>query len=440
MDEQTARCAETLARLIRMETVSGPDTSGNAKFHAFRELLKDMFPALFGLAEYTEFPDGFVLRWKGRDPSLQPDLYMNHHDVVEAGGEWRHDPFSGDIADGRLWGRGVLDDKGGLWAMLQAADDLIREGYVPPHDIWFSSSSTEETTGCGADEITRWFEQRGIRFRLCLDEGGFILHDPLKGVKGSFAMIGVGEKGCADLKFTARSRGGHASMPPKNSPLVRLGKFMAEADRQQIFTAQINPAVCEMLRSFAPSMRGRKADIIGRPELFQHMLVPVLLSMSPQAASMLRTTVAFTMARGSDSANVLPAEASVVANIRYSHHQGQQGSFDAIRKLAEKYDLEMEVLDPGIPSGITDCTGEGYARVRQAVEAVFPDVTPAPYLLSGASDARFFDRISDHTLRFLPFFADDAQIASIHGIDENICLDTLAPAVKFYRFMMEEDS
>ena len=105
MDEQTARCAETLARLIRMETVSSPDTSGNAKFHAFRELLKDVFPALFGLAEYTEFPDGFVLRWKGRDPSLQPDLYMNHHDVVEAGGEWRHGPFSGDIADGRLWGR-----------------------------------------------------------------------------------------------------------------------------------------------------------------------------------------------------------------------------------------------------------------------------------------------------------------------------------------------
>ncbi|MBR3334391.1 MAG: M20/M25/M40 family metallo-hydrolase [Clostridia bacterium] len=438
MDEQTARCAESLARLIRLETVSGPDTSGDAKFHAFRELLKDMFPVLFEHAEYTEFTDGFVLRWQGQDPSAQPDLFMNHHDVVEAGGKWSHGPFSGEIADGRLWGRGALDDKGGLWAMLRAADELIREGYIPRRDIWFSSASTEESTGSGADEISKWFEEKGIRFHLCLDEGGFILSEPINGAKGLFALIGVGEKGCADLKFTARSGGGHASMPPKNSPLVRLGKFMAEADRQQIFEAWMNPAVCEMLRIFAPSMHGQRAEILARPELFSRVLTQALLRLSPSAAALLRTTVAFTMAGGSDGANVLPAEAWVVANMRYSHHQGQQGSFDAIRKLAEKYGLEMEVLDPGSPSRITDYTQDGYAMVSEAVKAVFPGVTPAPYLLSGASDARFFDRVSDQCLRFLPFFADSSQVASIHGIDENVNLDTLVPAVAFYKYMMKE--
>ena len=435
---RTALYAESLSRLIRLETVSGPGTSGNKKFHAFRGLLKDTFPALFSNAEYTEFTDGFVLRWKGRDAAAKPDIFMNHHDVVEAGGEWRHGPFSGDVAEGRLWGRGTLDDKGGLWAMLQAADELIREGWIPRRDIWFSSSSTEETTGYGADEISRWFESRKIRFHLCLDEGGFILRDPLPGVKGLFAMIGVGEKGCADLKFTARSRGGHASMPPKDTPLVRLGRFMSEADRQQIFEAWMSPAVCEMLRTFAPHMKGRKAELISRPEQFRHLLTPVLLRASPSAAALLRTTIAFTMAHGSDGANVLPAEAWVVANLRYSHHQGQQGSFDAVRKLAEKFDLEMEVLDPGNPSRITDHTQDGFALVRQAVKAVFPDAVPAPYLLSGASDARFFDRVSDQCLRFLPFFADDGQLASIHGTNENLNLDALAPAVDFYRYMMKE--
>lgn len=437
-DEQTARYAESLARLIRLETVSGPDTSGDAKFHAFRELLKEMFPALFDRAEYTEFTDGFVLRWQGQDPAAQPDLFMNHHDVVEAGGEWTRDPFSGEIAEGRIWGRGTLDDKGGLWAMLQAADELIREGYIPRRDIWFSSASTEESTGRGADEISKWFEEKGIRFHLCLDEGGFILSEPIKGAKGRFAMIGVGEKGCADLRFTARSGGGHASTPPKNSPLVRLGKFMAEADKQQTFEAQMNPAVCEMLRTFAPFMRGQRAEILARPERFPHVLTQALLRLSPSAAALLRTTVAFTMAKGSDGTNVLPAEAWVVANMRYSHHQGQQGSFDAIRKLAEKYDLEMEVLDPGNPSRITDYTQDGYTLVSEAVKAVFPDTVPAPYLLSGASDARFFDRVSDQCLRFLPFFTDDSQVASIHGIDENLNLDTLVPAVAFYRYMMKE--
>ena len=65
-----------------------------------------------------------------------------------------------------------------------------------------------------------------------LDEGGMILQEPVPGVKKAFAMIGVGEKGCADLRFIARSKGGHASMPGKNTPLVRLGKFMAEAEKK----------------------------------------------------------------------------------------------------------------------------------------------------------------------------------------------------------------
>ena len=96
------------------------------------------------------------------------------------------------------------------------------------------------------------------------------------------------------------------------------------------------------------------------------------------------------------------------------------------------------MLDPGSPSRITDYTQDGYTLVSEAVKAVFPDTVPAPYLLSGASDARFFDRVSDQCLRFLPFFADDNQVASIHGIDENVNLDTLVPAVAFYRYMMKE--
>ena len=436
MDERTLRYAESLARLIRAETVSGPDTSGDEKFGAFRRLLRETFPALFERAAYTEFTDGFVLRWEGSDPARQPDLFMNHHDVVETKGVWQHGPFSGDIAQGRIWGRGTLDDKGGLWAMLQAADELVREGFVPARTIWFSSTSTEESTGRGGDRISRWFEEQGIRFRLCLDEGGFILHEPIPGAKGSFAMIGVGEKGCADLRFTARSAGGHASAPAENSPLVRLGKFMAEADTHQIFTAELNPATCEMLRQLAPFMPPQTALVMAEPETYRDILIQSLLSLSPRAAALLRTTLAFTMAQGSDGANVLPTQAWVAANMRYSHHQGQQGSFDAVRKLAEKYDLETEVLDPGEPSRITDHTKDGFALTARAVKEAFLGVVPVPYLLTAASDARFFDRVSDQCLRFLPFFVDDRQMASIHGIDENLSLDTLAPAVDFYRYMM----
>ena len=438
VEARTARYAEALAQMVRAETVSGAPGAGNERFLRFRALLRALFPGLYGACEETGFDDGFLMRWPGRDPEKPPLLFMNHHDVVEAEGAWRFPPFSGQIAEGRLWGRGTLDDKGGLWAMLQAAEELIAEGYVPAQDIWFSSSSTEETTGRGADAISRWLEERGVRFRMCLDEGGFIVREPIPGAKADFALIGVGEKGCADLKFTARSRGGHASMPPGDTPLVRLGKFMAEADRHAIFPARLSSTVCALLRGLAPYM-GAKGKLMAQPERFRGLLTAILLRISPRTAALLRTTVAFTMAQGAGAVNVLPTEAWVICNMRYSHHQGQQGSIDAIRKLAEKYDLETEVLDPGTPSRVADPDGEAFAAVRRAVEAVFPGAVPLPYVMTGASDARFFDRVCDQCVRFVPLRADEAQLSSVHGLNENVALDALAPAVDFYRRMMRGD-
>ena len=436
-EQMTEQYAAVLGRMLRAETVSVRDSADNGKFAAFRRLLKELFPALFTRCEYTEFPDGFVLRWEGKSSEKLPVLFMNHHDVVEANGPWTHGAFSGEIADGKLWGRGTLDDKGGLWAMLQAADGLIRDDFVPGRDIWFASSSTEETDGRGAAAIAQWFEGRGIRFEMCFDEGGVILEEPIPGAKGHFAMIGVGEKGCADLKFIARSRGGHASVPEKGSPLVRLGAFMREADRQKIFPVELSPAICEMLRRFSPTM-GAAGKLLARPERNRALLKKLIPALSGKAAALLRTTIAFTMAGGSDGTNVIPAQAWIVGNMRYSHHQGQEASFEAVRKLAEKYDLEMEILDPGTPSRLADYNGTAFRLAEQAVHAVFPGVIPAPYLMTGASDARFFDRVCDQCIRFLPFQIDNAQLDSIHGRDENIDLKALVPAVRYYRYLMEE--
>lgn len=436
MDQKTELYAGTLSRMIRMETVSDRTGSVTDKFKAFRRLLAELFPDLFRQCRMTEFENGFVLKWEGKGSDRLPVLFMNHHDVVEATGTWEHDPFSGEIADGRIWGRGTLDDKGGLWAMLQAADELVREGFVPERDIWFSSSSTEETTGEGADEIARWFEAQGIRFEMLFDEGGMILTEPIGGAKGTFAMIGVGEKGCADLRFIARSKGGHASMPEQNTPLVRLGSFMAEADKARIFPKEMNPAVCEMFRRFSPYM-GAAGKLLAQPEKIKGLLCQVIPRISAKAAALLRTTLAFTMAHGSEGTNVIPSEAWVVGNMRYSHHQGQQGSFEAVRKLAKKYDVEMEIIDPGVPSGLADIQGSAFRLAEKALSEVFPDVVPAPYIMTGASDARFFDRVCSQCIRFLPFRISDEQLDSVHGLNENLDLDTLVPAVSYYKVLMK---
>ena len=235
MDERTARYVEAFQRMIQTETISSGEDDPE-KFVRFQALLKELFPHVFAVCEIENFDGSLLLKWKGQGAEGDPVLFMNHQDVVEATGEWEHEPFSGEIADGRIWGRGTLDDKGGLWGMLQAAEELMTEGFTPKRDIYFESSRNEEINGAGSNRISKELKQRGMRFDYVLDEGGMIVEEPIGGAKGYFAMIGVGEKCTTNLKFIAKSSGGHASTPGKNTPLVRLAKFMAAAENSSVRT------------------------------------------------------------------------------------------------------------------------------------------------------------------------------------------------------------
>lgn len=435
-DVRNQEYASRLSRMIQAETISAHGQNDLSKFYKFHDLLRAEFPSLFSVCDFEDFDGNILLRWTGKDSSILPILFMNHHDVVEASGNWTYPPFSGQIADGRVWGRGTLDTKGGLWGMLQAGDELAREGFIPPRDIYFMSTCCEETTGAGANKISEILLGRGIRFAMVLDEGGMIVDKPMSGVSGRYAMVGVGEKGYADLKFIARSSGGHASTPGKNTPLVRLGKFMAEAEKKKVFKVKMSPTVRATLASLSTGMTGPLKFILGHPKFFSPLLCRVMPSISPVAGAMLKTTLAFTMAQGSDGANVLPQEAYVVGNMRYSHHEGGSGSIESITALAKKYDIETVVLRPGFDSPLSSHESSAFKLVSEAVGASYEGVKVAPYIMNAASDSRFMSRVCDNCLRFAPFSIDSKQLSSVHGIDENIDVETLAPAVDFYRYVM----
>ena len=435
-DSRNLTYAQILSGLIQAETVSDNGDKDLSKFEKFHQLLRETFPKLFSTVSVENFDGSLLLRWQGKDSGKQPLLLMSHHDVVEASGDWSHPPFKGVISDGKLWGRGTLDTKGSLWGMLQAAEEMIEEGFVPDRDIYFESACNEETSGAGSDAISAELEKRGIRFFMTLDEGGMMLYDPIGGADGTFAMVGVGEKGCVDLRFTARSKGGHAATPGKDTPLVRLGKFMVAAEKKELFEVKLSPAVQEMFTRIAPYTKGAMKLLFSHVGLFRPVLCKVLPRVSAAAGAMLKTTVAFTMCRGSDGRNVLPQEAWVIGNMRYSHHQGRESSLRTIQKLAAKYDIETEVLDPAVESSITDYRGEPFQLVERAISEIFPGVVPIPYIMTGASDSRYFGRVSEHCIRFAPFLIDDKQLDSIHGIDENVNIDTLGTAVDFYKYII----
>lgn len=437
-ENRAMQYAEVLSKLIKVETISSREHQDIEKFLGFHEVLRETFPNLFGAVECENFDGSLLLKWKGADSSLKPVLLMNHHDVVEASGEWTHDAFSGAIADGKVWGRGTLDTKGGLAMMFQAAEELIKEGFTPNRDIYFVTACTEEIGGEGGDAISRALEERNIKFHMVLDEGGMIMYDPIGGADGTFAMIGVGEKGYVDLKFIAKSNGGHASAPGKNTPLVRLGKFMVEAEKAECFDIYMSDTIKEMLSRFSPTMKGIMKTACSNVKTFKPVLNKVMPMISPAGAALLRTTLAFTMSKGSEGSNVIPQEAWVVGNMRFSHHQGKKASVDAITALAKKYDIETVITDDGIESGITDFKGEAFRFIEKAVNEIFPEYKPVPYIMNAATDSRYFARVCDNCLRFVPFKINKQQLDSVHGIDENVDIETLEPAVDFYKYVIKE--
>lgn len=437
MDNRNNTYAKQLSKLIQVETISCDDQPDKTKFYEFQKMLKQIFPNLYNKCQVEDFHGSMLLRWPGAGCG-EPIMLMNHHDVVEAPGQWKYPPFSGTLADGKIWGRGTMDTKSGLWAMLRAADELAESGYIPKRDVYFMSSCNEETNGSGAEEISRTLAERNIHFYMVLDEGGMILPQPIAGANGTYALIGMGEKGCVDLKFIARSSGGHASTPGKNTPLVRLGQFMAAAEKSKIFNVDISPVICQMYKRISWSMKYPVRFVLGHPRLFKPVLRKIVPTLSPSAGAMLKTTIAFTMASGSDGYNVLPQEAWVVGNMRYSHHQGEKGSIEAIKNLADRFQIETQVMKPGFSSPLSDYNTAAFHLIEDGIARIFPGVIPTPYVMNGASDCRYMSRVSDNCFRFAPFVISEKQMDSVHGLDENIDISALAPAVDFYKYIITE--
>lgn len=438
--ERNLQYAQTLATLIQVPTVSQMEQTDFAVFQQFRELLAETFPHLWAACQVEIIGNCLLLRWPGKDSASLPVMFMNHHDVVEPNGEWTgHGAFSGEIAEGKLWGRGTLDTKSGLFGMLQAADELAAEGFVPACDVYFESACDEENAGVGCEKIMAILQERGVRLQWCLDEGGYLVDDPLGFTPGTFAMAGVGEKPFISLRFVAEDNGGHASSPGKDTALVRLGKFMTEAEkkRRSLFPVELSPAIAEMLRRMAPTVKGILGPILAHPGFWKPVLKRVMPAVSNAANALMTTTIAFTQAAGSDGTNVLPTRAWVVGNMRCSHHQGKDASVKAITDLAKKYGLSVEVVEEGIESPMSPFDTEAFRLLEAAVTANYPGAITVPYLMTGASDCRSASLICDNCLRLCPFHISMEQVDTIHSVNENIDINTLAAGVDTYRYLIE---
>ena len=435
----SAKYAENLSKMLQCETINDPNVpveEVSEKFRKFHQVLKQLYPLTHERLDNIPLGDALLLHWKGQDSSRPAIVLMAHSDVVAASGQWKYPPFSGEIAEGSIWGRGAMDTKGSLCAIFEAVEGLISEGFTPVCDVYISSSNNEETLGDGAKKAVKYLLDHGVKLDLVSDEGGAVIESPLPGTQGFYAMLGIVEKGHANVRFTAKSSGGHASTPPKNTPMAKLAAFINYMEKHPPFVSKFSPPVVNMFTTLAPHMSFSYRLLFGNLWLFKPFLVKLLPMVNSQAGAMLHTTCVFTMAQGSPAANIIPETASVTANLRFIMHQPMEESLGLVKAAAEKFGLETEVLYAHDCSPFTDINNEQYRYVLDCVEKVFPEAVAVPYVMLGGTDACRFAPHCPCTVRFSPTVLSAQQLNSAHGLDENLSVSSLARAVEFYELML----
>ncbi len=433
MTDREQLYSSKLAKMIQCETVSIYKVRQKEKFERFHNLLEELFPNVFSKCDVIKLGDSLLFKWESREKKCDPILYMSHQDVVEATGEWKHPPFSGHIEDGIIWGRGTVDTKGSLFCIFQSIEELIIDNYEPPTDIYIASSCEEEVLGEGAANTCKYLQDRGVHLRLVLDEGGMIIDSPMAGAKGKFAMMGSLEKSTGNIKFTARSQGGHASAPPKNTPIVRLSKFISYIDKHDPTISKMNDVTAEMFTRLGKSTPGFMGFLMRHARGFSPLLSYIIPKVNTMGGAMFKTTIAFTTSKGANGLNVLPEEAYVTANIRYINHQGPKEMLNIFKRIASKYDIEVEEMNEVGECQVVNYKSDEFRLVESVIRDTFEDVTPTPYTLTGGTDSRFYAPICDNVIRFAPLEINHQQLSSIHALDENINIDVLPKGVDFYK-------
>ncbi|MGY2066934.1 M20/M25/M40 family metallo-hydrolase [Blastococcus sp. SYSU DS0619] len=430
--------AGRLAELIRIPTVSSRDPAevDRSVFAAYRARLAELYPRTHEALEREELGDGALLyRWRGTTGE-PPLVLMAHYDVVPVDGqEWSRDPFSGSIEDGCVHGRGAIDDKGTMVAILEAVEALVADGFTPRRDVYLSFGNDEEVAGVGAELAVGAFTSRGIRPWAVVDEGGAVVSGMFPGVPGQVAVVGLAEKGLLDVELVTTDAGGHASSPVRGGAPARLAKAIL-AIEDDPFPARLHDVVLGMIDAV-----GRRAPL-GYRALFAHadrlrpVLAEVLARAGREAGAMVRTTVAVTRLEGSRAANVLATRALAHLNIRIALGETVQSTVDRLHAVIDDPSVELRVVSGNDPSPVSRTDNEAFALIGAAARATYPDAVVAPYVMVQASDARHFSRICDSVYRFMPFDLSREELSALHAADERISVAALHRGAGFFRHLI----
>ena len=434
-ESKDSTATEKLSEMIKVPTVSIRGESNRDVINKFHKRLAELFPLTFKTAEITDIDGALLLCWRGKNSDFEPIILMSHQDVVPASGDWKYPPFSGTIADGRIYGRGTVDTKGSLCAIFQAVEELIAENFQPNCDVYIASSNNEEITGDGAVKTVEFLRKKGIHPALVLDEGGNVVADESGTARSAY--VGIFEKGRANVRFTARSGGGHASIPFRGNPIARLAAFVNYVETGHPFKCRLTEPIVRHYAALAPYLGFRERFLFGNIWLFRPILPLIMRKMDGIYAAQVSTTCIFTQAQGSGGANVIPSEAYVVANMRFSQTENMTESIGKITKIAEKYGIETKIISGLDIAPASSVDSDEYRFVSSIISEVFGEIPVIPNVMLAGTDSRHYTQICDNVLRFVPLVLTNDELGREHAIDESISCSAIIQAVDFYKKLIK---
>lgn len=439
---KSALAVEHLQELVRIPTISRVDSSTTqwAEFDRFIHTLHKLYPLCHSRLERETVLDySLLFRWRGR-ASTEPAVLMGHYDVVAATDEgWKRPPFAAELSgkdeEQLVWGRGTLDDKGSVVAILEAVEAQLEAGLVPAQDIYLCFGHDEETHGTGASAIVDLLESRGVKPTLVLDEGGAIVDDVFDQVDAPMAVVGVAEKGAATLRLTVDQSGGHASTPPKISAAVRLSQAIVRLNSRP-FPSQLTETGADLMRLLGEHATGVTGFLLRNVAWTKPLLVPILVRKSDELAAMVRTTQAVTILEGGHAVNALPERVSAVINVRIAVNSSLEKTLAHVTRTINDKRVRISVDSPGEPSPVSATTGLAWELLRSTIEKSFPGTIVTPYVQNGATDSRHFTRISNGVYRFTPFAMAREVRDTLHARNERMLVSSYVDGIAFYRTLI----
>ncbi len=443
--------AERLGLAVQYKTVSfhEPEKFDENAFTGLHRLFQTLYPQVHEQLKREIINDYSLLyTWEGKNPDLKPIMLTSHLDVVPADeGEdsgWLYSPFSGELAEGYVWGRGTLDIKNGVIGILEAAEYLLKQGFQPERTVYLGFGHDEEVGGeNGAMAIAELLQSRGVQLGSLLDEGGNVMLGFLPGVEAPVGVVGISEKGYLSLQLTVEVEGGHSSMPEQETAIGILSRAVARLEADKMPT---HLEVVEFLMSYLGSaMPFFQRMLFANTWLFGGLLKKQLEKSNVMNAS-IRTTTAPTIIHAGVKDNVLPSKAEAVVNFRILPGDDLRSVYEMVlERIGDERvkvgPFEGETLEGESgwdPSPVADTESAYFTQTSQLIKGVFPGSLVAPYLVLGGTDARHYASVTENAFRFTPVEIDKQELKSVHGVNERLSFENCSKMVGFYIAYIQE--